>query len=96
MSRINYEPGELVLVRNTAIEMSLGPYEIIEHTMKGNYRLKELDRTLLNYRYAGFCIIPYITRNHPFMKQNFPQEDSDKESSDNLEASDSLEDLSDD
>ena len=50
-----YEPGELVIVRNTRLEMTItkfkiepryiGPYEVIKRTSKGNYILKELDGT---------------------------------------------------
>jgi hypothetical protein len=77
LARDSYLPGELVIVRNTAIEMShdrkhkpryLGPYEVASKTPKGNYRLKELDGTLLQYKYAAFRVLPYITRNHSFMR----------------------------
>jgi hypothetical protein len=76
LTQKSYQPGDLVLVRNTAIEMShdrkhkpryLGPYEVFEKTTKGNYKLKELDGTELQYKYAAFRILPYITRNHAFM-----------------------------
>jgi transposase InsO family protein len=80
-----HKPGDLVLVRNTAIELShdrkhkpryLGPYEVEIRTTKGNYRLKELDGTPLVYTYAAYRILPYITRNHSFMREN-QEEDSD-------------------
>jgi hypothetical protein len=86
LTRESYEPGELVLARNTAVEMSLdrkhhsrylGPYEIASRTKKGNYRLKELNGTLLQVTYAAFRILPYITRNHPFMLEN--QEETEDE-----------------
>jgi hypothetical protein len=48
----------------------LGPYEVAERTAKGNYRLKELDGTLLQYKYAAFHILPYISRHHSFMKNH--------------------------
>jgi len=87
-----HKPGDLVLVRNTAIEMShdrkhkpryLGPYQVVQRTSRGNYRLKELDGTPLIYVYAGFRIIPYISRNHTFMQNN--KESSDEET-DNTES----------
>ena len=79
LTRTKYKPGELVLVRNTAVEMShnrkskphyLGPYEVYKETEGGNYKLKELDGTALRYTYAAFRLLPYITRRHQFMKEN--------------------------
>ena len=79
LSRDCYKVGELVLVRNTAVEMShdrkhkpryLGPYVIREVTKGGNYKLSELDGVLLNYTYAAFRMLPYITRMHTFMRNN--------------------------
>ncbi|KDR82302.1 hypothetical protein GALMADRAFT_33368, partial [Galerina marginata CBS 339.88] len=52
MSRVTYKKGELVLVRNTQIEMShnrkhkvryLGPYIVAERSVNGYYWLKEMD-----------------------------------------------------
>jgi hypothetical protein len=83
LTRKTYEPGELVLLRATEIEMSLnrkhqpryqGPYEVAYRTTGGNYRLKELDGTLLKYTYAAFRILPYITRDHEFMENNYKEE----------------------
>jgi transposase InsO family protein len=91
LSRKVHEPGELVLARNTLVEMShdrkhkpryLGPYEVVERTIKGNYQLKELDGTLLRYRYAAFRILPYISRNHPFMRDHQEDEIEDADLSD--------------
>ena len=96
-----YQPGELVLARNTEIEMShdrkhqpryLGPYEVEERTIKGNYRLKELDGTVLRNKYAAFRILPYITRNHPFMLS--PEEDEEQEGKDEEEAQETSSDSS--
>jgi len=89
MSRTQYKAGELVLVRNTAIEMShdrkhkpryLGPYVVRRVTAGGNYKLNELDGAPLNYTYAAFRLLPYITRTHPFMKNNTEDADSGTES----------------
>ena len=100
LTRTIYQPGELVLVRNTAIEMShdrkhkpryLGPYEVAERTIKGNYKLKELDGTELQYKYAAFRILPYITRQHSFMKNNQENEDSN-DSNENNDTEDSISD----
>jgi hypothetical protein len=92
LTRNLYNPGELVLMRNTKIEMShdrkalqqyLGPYEITERTMKNNYRLMELDGTKLKGigSVAAFRILPYITRNHWFMKNNNTEEDENEDTS---------------
>jgi hypothetical protein len=91
LSGLTFQPGDLVLLRNTQVEMShdrkhqqryLGPYEVHKRTIKGNYKLKELDGTSLNYTYAAFRILPYISRNHPFMRDN-EDEDSDSDDEDN-------------
>ena len=74
-----YKEEELVLVRNTAVEMShdrkhkpryIGPYEITEVTKGGNYRLCELDGSPLQNTYAAFRLLPYIMRQHVFMQEN--------------------------
>lgn len=82
-----HKPGDLVLARNTGKELShnrkhhpryLGPYEVAERTFKGNYKLKELDGTPLKYICAAFRVIPYITRNHPFMHSNREEEEEEE------------------
>ena len=58
-----YQSGDLVLVRNTAVEKELnkktkpkylGPYEIDRHTKGGSYVLKEMDGTILCQGVAAF------------------------------------------
>ena len=89
MTQAKYEPGELVLVRNMAIETShdrkhkpryLGPYEVFKRMKGGNYKLKELDGAILYYKYAAFRILPYITRNHKFMQEDHDWEDKNDRS----------------
>ena len=98
LTRAKYEPRDLVLVRNNAIEMShdrkskpryLGPYEVHKETKGGNYKLKELDGTFLRYTYAAFRLLPYITRRHSFMKDHVELEadQSGSESESELELS---------
>lgn len=79
MSRDTYKPGELVLVRNTAIEMShdrkhqpryLGPYIITEQTRGKAYKVQEVDGTNLRQKIGAFRLLPYIKRSHQFMKNN--------------------------
>ena len=95
LSRETYKPGELVILRNTPVEMSLdrkseprylGPYEVARRTQKGNYKLKELDGTLLRQTYAAFRILPYISRHHFFMKDNYQENDSESNESEDTES----------
>ncbi len=77
MSRDEYKSGELVLVRNSAIELShnrkhqpryLGPYEIDQKASPKSYALKDLDGTPFRQRIATFRLLPYISRRHQFMR----------------------------
>ena len=79
MSRDTCKPGEQVLVRNTAIEMShdhkhqpryLGPYIITEQTRGKAYKVQEVDGTNLRQKIGAFWLLPYIKRSHQFMKNN--------------------------
>jgi len=91
LSRTIYKRGDLVIVRNTKIELShnrkhqpryIGPYEVIRRTESGNYKLKELDGTVMHYSYAAFRILPYITRNHEFMRNHIQIDESDRSDTD--------------
>jgi hypothetical protein len=94
LQREEYKRGELVLVRNVGIEMAVGtsrktddkyfgPYEVDCKNRGGAYILKELDGTLFrNNPTAAFRLLPYITRSHWFMQENWMDEDEDFESSD--------------
>jgi hypothetical protein len=68
----DFEPGELVLMRNSAIESSmdrkskpryLGPFIVARRTKRGSYVLRELDGTFKRKTIAAFRLAPYITRN---------------------------------
>ena len=71
----SFEPGSLVLVRNSAIELELnrktkprylGPYQVVRaHDGGRSYVLAELDGTIWNKYVAAFRIIPYISRHDP-------------------------------
>ena len=96
LSHTIFNPGDLVLVRNSAIEMSrdkkskqryLGPYQVEKRTMAGNYRLKELDGTSLKLKYGARRLIPFISRNHHFMREQLTK-DTDDSDSDSLSDSD--------
>jgi transposase InsO family protein len=91
-----HKPGDLVLARNTAVEMShdrkhkpryLGPYEVVKRTTRGNYQLKELDGTPLIHIYAAFRVLPYISRNHAFMLNNQEEEEISNQDTDSEESS---------
>lgn len=71
LQKDSYDPGFLVLVRNSGIEKSLdkktkpryqGPFEIVRHTTGGSYVLQELDGSVKRQSVAAFGIIPYISR----------------------------------
>ena len=65
------QPGDLVLARNTRIEMEasrkskpryLGPFMVVRRTQGGSYILSELNGAILAQRFARFRIIPYHAR----------------------------------
>ena len=70
-----FNVGDLVLVRNTAIEKELnrktkprylGPYKVQRVNPQGlSYILAELDDTIWNKNVAAFRVIPYISRKDP-------------------------------
>jgi len=70
LSRDEYKSGELVLIRNTGVELShnrkhqpryLGPYEVDQKASEKSYTLKDLDGTPFRQRVATFCLLPYIS-----------------------------------
>ena len=67
----DYEPGDLVLVRNTRIEKELnrkmklhylGPMVVLQRTTGGSYLLAELDGAISKLRYAVFRLLSYFLR----------------------------------
>ena len=90
-----YKPGELVLVRNSEVEVRLnrktkprylGPYEVCRRTEGGSYVLKELDGSILQQGVAAFRLLPYISRyNKKLLKEiakEVMEERSDSDSED--------------
>lgn len=66
-----YDPGSLVLVRNTAIEKALnrkmrprylGPLIVVARNRGGAYVLAELDGTVLDRPVAAFRVLKYMAR----------------------------------
>ena len=67
----DFKTGDLVLVRNTAIEKSLnrkmrarynGPYVIVTRNKGGAYVICELDGSVLDRPMAAFRVVPYFAR----------------------------------
>jgi transposase InsO family protein len=88
LQKRNYEPGELVLVRNSRLEMTIakfktdpryiGPYEVVRRTKRGTYVLRELDGAEHAEHYAAFRILPYIYRSDPVIYELMNDEDEDE------------------
>ena len=70
--KLQYIPGDLVLIWNIAIEKELnrktkprylGPYKVVRRTQGGSYKLAKVDGAQLARPIAAFRVIPYIQRN---------------------------------
>src|SRR6202051_3805885 len=84
-----YKPGELVLVRNSEVEVRLnrktkprylGPYEVCRRTEGGSYVLKELDGSILQQGIAAFHLLPYMSRYNKKLLRKIAKEVADERS----------------
>lgn len=100
LQRFLYQPGELVLVRNTMIEKELnrktkprylGPFEVDRRTKGGSYVLKELDGTILRQGVAAFRLYPYLKRNSRDLDTIAYATDSDIDSDESTDDDDDFE-----
>ncbi|KNZ78146.1 hypothetical protein J132_01671 [Termitomyces sp. J132] len=75
----NFKTGDLVLMRNTRIEVMhnkkmkpryLGPLVVISRNHGGAYIVCELDGSVLHRPVAAFCLVPYFAREHITVPSN--------------------------
>lgn len=71
MKDFNFQPGSLVLIRNSKIDVQLdrktkprysGPYLVVKRTERGNYIISELDGAVSATAVSVSRVIPYFAR----------------------------------
>lgn len=100
LQKEHYEPGTLVLLRNTPLENTMsidrktsdrymGPYSIVRQTKGGSYVLQELNGSLVRHTVAAFRLVPYIKRKDlEELVHDSDLEDDDQEASPEIQAPD--------
>src|SRR5258708_5851541 len=82
----DFKRGDLILVRNTAIEKALnrkmrpqyiGPLIIISHNKGGAYIICELNGSVFDHPIAAFRIVPYFARRSLTLPNLVDMESSD-------------------
>ena len=72
----SFNPGDLVLVRNSVVETDhsrktkpryFGPMVVLTQSHNKSYRLAELDGAVSKLRYAAFRLVPYHSRSLAFI-----------------------------